>query len=113
MRQDWIGLWIALMVAIVAGCSTDSPGCRSACERPAVVLQEQAEDTLVWWHALSSPLKEGAQGAEKTWRQEFVAANDGFVEACVSSCTHGALTADIECRRRAETVVAWTHCFKP
>ena len=113
MRHQWIGFWIVVVAATMAGCSTDSSACRSACERPAALLQEQAADTLVWWQALPSPLNEGAQGVEKAWRQEFVVANDEFAESCVASCNRGALTADIECRRRAESVVAWTHCFKP
>jgi len=112
MRHLWNGFGGVVIAAVLAGCSSDSSACRSACERPATVIQELAADTLVWWEALPSPLKEGAERVENAWRKEFVVAKGEFVEACVSSCNYGALTSEIECRRRAETVVGWTHCFK-
>ena len=75
-------------------------------------MQRHAEETLKWWKPLPSPFQEEGARVESVWWSEFTKSNEEFVEACVSTCNDVAATEEIECRRRAETIVAWKQCLK-
>ncbi len=107
------GVVVAACLAawLSVGCdSAAEESCKKACDRPFDLMLEAEAPRVNAWRGFPEPLKNQAMGHHAAWVHEVEAGRKSYVPQCVDSCVSAGATEVVSCRRKSQSLAAWTRC---